>query len=132
MVAIHPGEHTVELDDKSRIYYTKLIYALGSECFIPPIPGTDLPQVTAIRRLDDVRRLEKLMEKSQEAVVIGGGVLGLEAAWELKKSGLFRDCSGGCAHADGKAAGSGVWGYFKADCGGPGNPDLHGSECGAD
>ena len=88
VVAIHPGEHTVELDDKSRIYYTKLIYALGSECFIPPIPGTDLPQVTAIRRLDDVRRLEELMEKSQEAVVIGGGVLGLEAAWELKKSGL--------------------------------------------
>ena len=88
VVAIHKDDHTVELDDGSRIFFTKLIYALGSECFIPPIPGSELPQVTAIRRLDDVRKLEMLMEDSREAVVIGGGVLGLEAAWELKKSGL--------------------------------------------
>ena len=57
-----------------------MIYALGSECFIPPIEGKDLPEVVAIRRLTDVEKLEEIMEKAEHAVVIGGGVLGLEAA----------------------------------------------------
>lgn len=76
------------LEDGNKVYFTKLIYALGSECFIPPIPGNDLPEVTAIRRLSDTQKVEKLMAVSKSAVVIGGGVLGLEAAWELKKAGL--------------------------------------------
>ena len=70
------------------MHFTKLIYALGSECFIPPIPGSGLPEVVAIRRLSDVEKLEGIMESASKAVVIGGGVLGLEAAWELKKAGL--------------------------------------------
>ena len=76
------------LDDGTKLHFTKLIYALGSECFIPPIEGSNLPEVAAIRRLSDVREVEMLMKKTKNAVVIGGGVLGLEAAWELKKAGL--------------------------------------------
>ncbi|MDO5603252.1 MAG: FAD-dependent oxidoreductase, partial [Oscillospiraceae bacterium] len=68
------------------IRYTKLIYALGSECFIPPIPGKEKPEVIAIRRLSDVEKIEKMLFKVKNVVVIGGGVLGLEAAWELKKA----------------------------------------------
>lgn len=45
------------------------------------------PEVIAIRRMDDVIKIEKLLPAVKQAVVIGGGVLGLEAAWELKKSG---------------------------------------------
>lgn len=80
----------VILDDESRIHFTKLIYALGSECFIPPIKGSDQPEVVAIRRLSDVEKVERIFkeERVKHAVVIGGGVLGLEAAWELKKAGL--------------------------------------------
>lgn len=78
----------VVLDDGTKIHFTKLIYALGSECFIPPIKGSDKPEVVAIRRLSDVEKLEKLRKEAKTAVVIGGGVLGLEAAWELKKGGL--------------------------------------------
>lgn len=78
----------VLLDDGTKLQFTRLIYALGSECFVPPIPGSELPQVVAIRRLDDAKKVMELMEGAQNAVVIGGGVLGLEAAWELKKSGL--------------------------------------------
>ena len=88
VVSVDTENQNVCLDDGARIHYTRLIYALGSECFIPPITGSGLPEVAAIRRLDDVRRVEKLMKQSRSAVVIGGGVLGLEAAWELKKSGL--------------------------------------------
>ena len=86
--AVDMNAREVLLDDGGRLYFTKLIYALGSECFIPPIKGSGLPQVVAIRRLDDVRRLEALMGEGKKAVVIGGGVLGLEAAWELKKAGM--------------------------------------------
>ena len=77
----------VLLDDGSKCRYTKLIYALGSECFIPPIPGWDKPEVIAIRRLSDTEKIASLLPRTKEVVVIGGGVLGLEAAWELKKSG---------------------------------------------
>ena len=78
----------VYLESGERIQFTRLIYALGSECFIPPMEGSTLPEVVAIRRLSDVEKVENLMENASDAVVIGGGVLGLEAAWELKKAGL--------------------------------------------
>ena len=81
-------EREVLLESGEKIQFTRLIYALGSECFIPPVKGSDLPEVAAIRRLSDVERVEKLMENADSAVVIGGGVLGLEAAWELKKAGM--------------------------------------------
>lgn len=86
VTAIHTEEKEVELSDGTRLKYTKLIYALGAECFIPPIPGADLPEVTAIRRLEDTQKVAELLEDAKNAVVIGGGVLGLEAAWELKKA----------------------------------------------
>ena len=76
----------VLLDSGEKIQFTRLIYALGSECFIPPMEGHGLPEVVAIRRLSDVEKVESLMQTAENAVVIGGGVLGLEAAWELKKA----------------------------------------------
>ncbi len=88
VIRIDPIQKEIECADGERIPYDKLIYAAGSECFRPPIPGIGLPEVLAIRRLSDVEKLEKLRKTSRHAVVIGGGVLGLEAAWELKKSGL--------------------------------------------
>lgn len=88
VTAIDMKEKNICLEDGSRIHFTKLIYALGSNCFIPPIKGSDLPEVAAIRRLEDTKKVERLMKESKSAVVIGGGVLGLEAAWELKKAGL--------------------------------------------
>lgn len=86
--SIDMKEKEVILDSGEKVHFTKLIYALGSECFIPPIEGAGLPEVVAVRRLADVEKLEKLMKDAAQAVVIGGGVLGLEAAWELKKAGL--------------------------------------------
>lgn len=84
--AIHTDDKEVELADGTKMKYTKLIYALGSECFIPPIKGADKPEVVAIRRMSDIEKIESLLHRVQNVVVIGGGVLGLEAAWELKKA----------------------------------------------
>lgn len=86
IMAIHTDEKTVELDGGAKIQYSKLIYALGSECFIPPIKGADKEEVIAIRRVCDIQKINSLLPKTKKVVVIGGGVLGLEAAWEFKKS----------------------------------------------
>lgn len=78
---------TVILNDGERLKYDKCIYALGSECFIPPIAGADKPEVVAVRRMDDVIRISALSQRVKNTVVIGGGVLGLEAAWEMHRGG---------------------------------------------
>lgn len=72
--------------DGIRLKYDKCIYALGSECFIPPITGHDKEGVIAIRRLKDAVEVGSLLPTTKHAVIIGGGVLGLEAAWEISKS----------------------------------------------
>ena len=86
VTGIHTDKKEITLSDGTALKYTKLIYALGSECFVPPIPGTDKPEVVAIRRMSDIEKIEAMLYRVQNVVVIGGGVLGLEAAWELKKN----------------------------------------------
>lgn len=88
VVAVDTQNKQVELDGGFKLPYTKLIFALGSECFIPPIPGHDKQGVVAIRRLSDVEKIQAMGNALKQAVVIGGGVLGLEAAWELRKAGI--------------------------------------------
>lgn len=86
VVKIDVKAKEVYLDDGNKYHYTKLIYALGSECFIPPIQGIDKEGVFAVRRLEDTKKISERLKETRHAVVIGGGVLGLEAAWELKKA----------------------------------------------
>ncbi|MEA5056585.1 MAG: FAD-dependent oxidoreductase [Anaerotignum propionicum] len=68
--------------------YDKCVYALGANSFVPPIKGKDLEGVTAIRTISDVEKVSHWALNAKSAVVIGGGVLGLEAAWELRKEKL--------------------------------------------
>lgn len=88
VVAVDAQAKQVELDGGFKLPYTKLIFALGSESFIPPISGHDKQGVVAIRRLGDVEKVQAMGASLKKAVVIGGGVLGLEAAWELRKAGV--------------------------------------------
>lgn len=85
VTGIDTQEKEVDFSDGLKLKYDKCIYALGSECFVPPIPGHDKEQVVAIRRLSDVVKIGNMLPNVKHAVVIGGGVLGLEAAWELSK-----------------------------------------------
>ncbi|MEM6832247.1 MAG: nitrite reductase large subunit NirB [Pseudomonadota bacterium] len=69
--------------------YDKLLIATGSYPFIIPVPGHDLDGVLAYRDLDDVENMIKAAKKpGSRAVVIGGGLLGLEAAYGLKMQGM--------------------------------------------
>ncbi|MBE6041173.1 MAG: pyridine nucleotide-disulfide oxidoreductase [Clostridiales bacterium] len=82
----------VRLQDGSKggVKYDKLIYALGAYCFVPPIPGHDLPHVVSVRSISDTERVRKIIQErgATSAVCIGGGVMGLEGAWGLKEGGL--------------------------------------------
>jgi nitrite reductase (NADH) large subunit len=68
--------------------YDKLLIATGSDPFIIPVPGRDLPGVVTFRDLDDVDKMLAAAEQGGTAVVIGGGLLGLEAAHGLSLRGM--------------------------------------------
>ena len=83
-----PAEKRI-VTDKGEFMYDKLIYALGARCFVAPITGSDLNHVVSIRSIEDCRRVQAIVAGgAKSAVVIGGGVMGLESGWELKKGGL--------------------------------------------
>ncbi len=86
VTALDVDKQVVTLSDGTRLQYDKCIYALGAECFIPPFVGGNKPQVIAIRHFSDVKKIRELIPQVKNTVVIGGGVLGLEAAWEMSKS----------------------------------------------
>jgi nitrite reductase [NAD(P)H] large subunit len=68
--------------------YDKLVIATGSNPFIPPIPGHQLAGVHSYRTIEDVDAMLSVSETKSNAVVIGGGLLGLEAAYGLKMRGM--------------------------------------------
>ncbi|WP_026486434.1 NAD(P)/FAD-dependent oxidoreductase [Caldanaerobius polysaccharolyticus] len=78
---------SVKLDDGSKLEYSSLLLATGSYPFIPPVPGANLKGVFSIRTLNDVKSLYQYIVNKNTGAVIGGGVLGLEAAWALASKG---------------------------------------------
>jgi nitrite reductase (NADH) large subunit len=70
------------------VAYDKLLIATGSKPVRPPIPGLNLPGVCAFRDIADVDTMLEAARTKRHAVVIGGGLLGLEAAWGLKQRGM--------------------------------------------
>jgi nitrite reductase (NADH) large subunit len=68
--------------------YDRLLIATGSRPLAPPIPGLSLPGVCAFRDIADVDKMIAASKQHKRAAVIGGGLLGLEAAWGLKQRGM--------------------------------------------
>ncbi len=87
-IAIDRSARTVTGEDGSVVSYDKLVIATGSSPFIIPVPGRDLPGVVSYRDLDDVEKMLAAVKSKQHAVVIGGGLLGLEAAAGLNRQGM--------------------------------------------
>ncbi|MDZ7871338.1 MAG: FAD-dependent oxidoreductase [Rheinheimera sp.] len=85
---IDPSERLVYCQD-GRVYaFDKLVLATGSYPFVPPIPGNDQPHCLVYRTLQDLQNIAASAAQSKVGVVIGGGLLGLEAANALKQLGL--------------------------------------------
>ena len=68
--------------------YDKLVLATGSYPFVPPIPGKDQDHCLVYRTIEDLEAISASAEVSKTGVVVGGGLLGLEAANALKEAGL--------------------------------------------
>jgi nitrite reductase (NADH) large subunit len=87
ITSVDAQSRTVTGDDGSVTPFDKLILATGSSAFVPPIPGVDKKNVHVFRTLDDTRALLDQAAAGRKAVVIGGGLLGLEAARGLQTQG---------------------------------------------
>ena len=70
------------------IEYGRCILATGASNFVPPFAGKDLPGLCTIRTKDDIRRIKAAALLGRRCVIIGGGVIGLECAFELCRYGL--------------------------------------------
>ncbi|WP_374158198.1 nitrite reductase large subunit NirB [Mycobacterium sp. G7A2] len=94
VVDIDRDARTVVTADGSRIGYDALVLATGSAAFVPPVPGRDLPCCHVYRTLDDLDAIHADAQRTLAAghtdagVVIGGGLLGLEAANALRSFGV--------------------------------------------
>ncbi|MEM9520218.1 MAG: nitrite reductase large subunit NirB [Actinomycetota bacterium] len=79
---------TVTLDDRSVLAFDHLVLATGSSPFVPPIDGRDAPGCFVYRTIDDLEAIADWAGHSRSGVVIGGGLLGLEAANALRNLSL--------------------------------------------
>ena len=96
-ITLHAGKQITNLDRVRRIVraqdgteapYDRLILATGSNPFVIPVPGADLAGVVTFRDIADVEAMLAAAHTQKHAVVIGGGLLGLEAANGLKRQGM--------------------------------------------
>ncbi len=81
--AIRPAEHQVILGTGEPLSYDRLLLSTGSRCFAPAVPGAGLPGVFLLRTLEDALAIRDHTARSRRAVIIGGGLLGLETARAL-------------------------------------------------
>jgi nitrite reductase (NADH) large subunit len=88
VVKIDRKQRLVIADDGSEAEYDRLLIATGSNPFILPIPGKDLQGVIGYRDIADTQMMMDTAKTHKHAVVIGGGLLGLEAANGLKLRGM--------------------------------------------
>jgi NAD(P)H-nitrite reductase large subunit len=104
VVEIHREEREVELADRSRVAYDRLVLATGSIPTLPPIRGLVRmdgrlhEKVHAFRTLEDCRRLSAAVPHARNAVVVGGGLLGLQVARALSIRGLATEVVEGGEH----------------------------------
>ena len=96
-ITLHLNKKVVKIDRKNRVLhaedgttaeYDRLILATGSNPFMLPVPGNDLAGVISFRDIHDVDAMIEASSKYRHAIVIGGGLLGLEAANGLKLRGM--------------------------------------------
>jgi nitrite reductase (NADH) large subunit len=81
------ASRTVTLSDGKALPFAKLVFATGSRPVSLPIAGADLPGVHTFRDMGDVASMSRAAGRSARVVVIGGGLLGIEAAYGLAKAG---------------------------------------------
>lgn len=82
------AQKSVVTETGEHYQYDKLLLATGGTSFVPPIKGAELEGVFTLRTLEDAEKIKGFAQRSKQAVLIGGGLLGLEAGNGLRKAGL--------------------------------------------
>lgn len=85
VIAVDPEKHELTINGGTSLSFDKLILTAGAHPFFPPIPGLRREGVTALRSMEDAEFILKSAESADSIVVIGGGILGLEAAGALAR-----------------------------------------------
>ncbi len=88
VVALDRAAGVVVTAGGARVPYDALVLATGSAPFVPPLPGAALPGVFVYRTIEDLETIRDWGTRARRAVVIGGGLLGLEAAKAVRDMGL--------------------------------------------
>ena len=88
VVALDADAGMATLDDGRSLRFERAALCTGSDPLLPPLPGIDLPGVHAFRDPDDCAAIAAGAADARRAVVIGGGLLGLEAAYGLVRHGV--------------------------------------------
>jgi nitrite reductase (NADH) large subunit len=87
VTAVDLTARRVTLDGGNKLDFAKLVFATGSRAIRLPLPGAELPRVLTFRDLADVASISRAAGRGSRVVVIGGGLLGIEAAYGLAKAG---------------------------------------------
>lgn len=88
VAAIDPTAREVRTLAGEPLSYDRLLVATGANCFVPPVTGSDKTGVFTLRGLEDAQQIREYAKKSKgNVLLIGGGVLGLEAGYGLMRSG---------------------------------------------
>lgn len=88
VVDINKNEKWIKTQSGRLKSYDKLVLATGSYPFVPPVPGSDQEHCHVYRTIEDLEKIKLAGSQSKVGVVIGGGLLGLEAAYAIKGMGL--------------------------------------------
>ncbi|GAB4276778.1 MAG: nitrite reductase large subunit NirB [Methylomicrobium sp.] len=96
-ITVHLGDRAKTIDRSNKIVlseqgveiaYDKIVLATGSYPFVPPVPGHERDRCLVYRTIEDLHAIRNAAQQSKVGVVVGGGLLGLEAAKALKDLGL--------------------------------------------
>lgn len=83
--SIDTSNQSIVLEDDKTLDYDRLILCTGSKNFIPPMPGSKKDNVVDLRTLSDAEIIKHKAKTAKQVVIIGGGLLGLELGWQLRK-----------------------------------------------
>jgi len=87
VLSIETAKKELLLEDRSRVNYDKLLLANGAHPLVPPIKGIEKTGVFTLRSIKDALTIKEYAKKTKKAIIIGGGLLGLEFAASLRKLG---------------------------------------------
>lgn len=95
-IDLHLSEKITEIDlensliksAKNSYQYDKLLFANGSKCFVPPFSGVELDNIFTLKKAADLKEINAAAQQAKKVVVVGGGLLGLEMAYNFNKAGL--------------------------------------------